>query len=56
MGSEVVFELYKSRNKSFVRVLWMGQPLKTSTPMGTLDMVPLETFIDCEYEEQGVRT
>lgn len=45
MGSEVVFELYNSKNKEyFIRVLWGGQPMKTSTPLGTLDMVPLSDF------------
>ncbi|KAF7294756.1 Histidine phosphatase [Mycena indigotica] len=45
MGSEVVFELYSKKNKSFfVRVLWGGQPMQTSTPLGTLDLVPVETF------------
>nr|GAT53316.1 histidine phosphatase [Mycena chlorophos] len=47
MGSEVVFELYKNAEKSyFMRVLWGGQPMDTSTPMGTLDMVPVQTFFD----------
>ncbi|PPQ88204.1 hypothetical protein CVT25_005169 [Psilocybe cyanescens] len=47
MGSEIVFELYSSgtRSKSyFIRVLWGGQPMKTSTPLGVLDMIPLTTF------------
>lgn len=46
MGSEVVFELYKNaRSKQhFIRVLWSGQPMKTSTPLGTLDMVKIEDF------------
>ncbi|KAJ3575475.1 hypothetical protein NP233_g1077 [Leucocoprinus birnbaumii] len=46
MGSEVVFELYKNtRSKQFfIRVLWSGQPMKTSTPLGTLDMVKVEDF------------
>ncbi|KAF9527468.1 histidine phosphatase [Crepidotus variabilis] len=48
MGSEVVFELYSSKSAHssswFIRVLWSGQPIKTSTPLGTLDMVPLEQF------------
>ncbi|KAJ7063445.1 histidine phosphatase [Mycena amicta] len=45
MGSEVVFELYKNEQKSyFLRVLWGGQPMVTSTPMGTLDLVPIETM------------
>lgn len=47
-GSEVVFELYKAGKDNFIRVLWGGQPMKTSTPLGTLDMVPLATFFDCK--------
>jgi acid phosphatase len=44
MGSEIVFELYTFKSKPYIRVLWGGQPLKTSTPLGTLDMVPLDKF------------
>lgn len=44
MGSEVVFELWKKDSKQYIRVLWSGQPIKTSTPLGTLDMIPLENF------------
>jgi acid phosphatase len=47
MGSEIVFELYNagSQFKSyFIRVLWGGQPMKTSTPLGALDMIPLTDF------------
>jgi len=46
MGSEVVFELYKKNNNHFLRVLWGGQPMVTSTPMGTLDLIPLQTMFD----------
>ncbi|KAF5349022.1 hypothetical protein D9758_012690 [Tetrapyrgos nigripes] len=50
MGSEIVFELYKNKsNKYFLRVLWGGQPMVTSTPLGILDMVPVEnvfSYID----------
>lgn len=42
MGSEVVFELWRKGGKPLVRVLFSGQPLDTSTPLGTLDMVPLD--------------
>ncbi|KAF8664201.1 hypothetical protein AX16_000764 [Volvariella volvacea WC 439] len=31
--------------KYFVRVLWSGQPLVSSTPLGKLDMVPLDDFL-----------
>lgn len=47
MGSEVVFELYKKKKVSaewFLRVLWGGQPLKTSAPLSTLDMMKIEYF------------
>ncbi|KAG6856864.1 hypothetical protein H0H87_012681 [Tephrocybe sp. NHM501043] len=27
-----------------LRVLWGGQPMETSTPLGTLDMIPVEDF------------
>ncbi|KAF7305069.1 Histidine phosphatase [Mycena kentingensis (nom. inval.)] len=50
MGSELVFELYKNQKKKwFIRVLWGGQPMVTSTPMGTLDMVPVHKFFACTY-------
>lgn len=47
MGSEVVFELWKNKKTkvNHIRVLWSGQPLQTSTPLGTLDMVPLKDFV-----------
>ncbi|KAJ7597581.1 histidine phosphatase [Mycena floridula] len=44
MGSEVAFEVYSKSGKHYLRVLWGGQPMKTSTPMGTLDLIPLDTF------------
>ncbi|KAF9465582.1 histidine phosphatase [Collybia nuda] len=48
MGAEVVFELYeKSKQRDsefFIRVLWGGQPMETSTPLGVLDMVPINNF------------
>ncbi|KAH8823131.1 histidine phosphatase [Flagelloscypha sp. PMI_526] len=47
MGAEVVFELHKEiiSGKPFIRVLWSGRPMKTSTPLGTLDFIPLDKFI-----------
>jgi acid phosphatase len=33
----------------YLRVMWGGQPMKTSTPMGTIDLIPVETFFDCKY-------
>ncbi|ORX37384.1 histidine phosphatase superfamily [Kockovaella imperatae] len=44
MASELVFELYEKASNYFLRILWGGQPLKTSTPMGTLDMISLDDF------------
>lgn len=49
MGSEAVFELYKNSKRNggyFIRVLWSGQPMNTSTPLGRLDMIPVEKFFD----------
>lgn len=47
MGSEVVFELWKKVSGDYyIRVLWKGQPMKTSTPLGTLNMVPVQKFLD----------
>ncbi|BEJ16163.1 hypothetical protein CspHIS471_0507680 [Cutaneotrichosporon sp. HIS471] len=54
-GAEVVIELWKKEPESgrdFVRVLWSGQPLETSTPLGTLDMVPLSDLLG--YLEQTI--
>lgn len=48
MGAEVVFELYEKANGSgwFVRVLWGGQVLRSSSPMlGKMEMVPLERVL-----------
>lgn len=45
MGTEIVFELYKDRSGAFfVRVLLSGQPMQTSTPLGTLNAVPWADF------------
>jgi len=44
MGSEVAFELYSAQSGYFIRVLWGGQTMKTSTPLGVLDMIPLADF------------
>jgi len=46
MGSEIVFELYTAKSNYYIRVLWGGQPMKTSTPLGVLSMIPLEDFFD----------
>lgn len=54
MGSEVVFELWKKSTKNYVRVLWGGKPMKTSTPMGTLDMVPVQDFFSVSALIRGM--
>lgn len=48
MGSEVVFELYKTKvdQQYYIRVLWGGQVLKSSNPtLGVLDMIQVEILI-----------
>ncbi|KAF8977495.1 histidine phosphatase [Cyathus striatus] len=42
----VAFELYQKDNTQdhFLRVLWGGQPMETSTPLGVLDMIPIDDF------------
>ncbi|KAK0199777.1 phosphoglycerate mutase-like protein [Desarmillaria ectypa] len=53
-GSEIIFELYSGTDGAyFLRVLWGGQPMETSTPMGTLDMIPAEALIDYIDEMVG---
>lgn len=44
MASEIVFELWQKDRDTFVRVLFSGQPLVTSTPLGVLDMLRYERF------------
>ncbi|PFH47577.1 hypothetical protein AMATHDRAFT_87663 [Amanita thiersii Skay4041] len=51
MGSEIIFELYSQSKSHFIRVLWGGQPIETSLPLGSnksgvLDMVPIQEFFD----------
>lgn len=47
MGSEVIFELYSKHNEWFVRILWSGQVLKSSSPaLGhEVDMVSLDNVL-----------
>jgi hypothetical protein len=49
MGSEVVFEVYASEKeggKAFLRILWGGQVLRSSSPtLGEVDMLDLEVFL-----------
>lgn len=46
MGAEVVFELWKkpTDGTQYVRILYGGQPLRTSGPLGTADMISYEQF------------
>lgn len=49
MGSEVVFELWEQRSKAcwYLRVLWKGQPLRSSNPgLGLMNMIPVNAFLD----------
>lgn len=50
LATEVVFELWsKDEEKGrgyYIRVLFSGKPLVTSTPLGVLDMVKLQDFND----------
>ncbi|KAK6523955.1 hypothetical protein TWF281_001912 [Arthrobotrys megalospora] len=48
MGAEVVFEIYKRKDKGdlFVRVLWGGRIFRSSHPrLGKIDMLELEVFL-----------
>jgi hypothetical protein len=49
MGAEVVFEVYsskKTKGKKYLRVLWGGQVLKSSSPtLGRIDMLDLDVFL-----------
>lgn len=44
MASEIVFELWQKGKDTYIRVLFSGQPLVTSTKLGKLDMVRYEDF------------
>jgi hypothetical protein len=49
MGAEVVFEIWRkkgNKSKRFVRVLWGGQVMRSSSPtLGLLDMVDVEVLL-----------
>ncbi|CAD0087095.1 unnamed protein product [Aureobasidium mustum] len=47
MGSEVVFEVYSKHHEWFVRILWGGQVMRTSSPAlaNEVDMVPLQNLL-----------
>ncbi|KAF8245515.1 phosphoglycerate mutase-like protein [Wilcoxina mikolae CBS 423.85] len=56
LGAEVVVELWKKRGgreKGSVRVLWGGKVM-TSSALGKMDMIPLETFTDYLTAVAGV--
>lgn len=53
---QVAFELYSAQNAEyFIRVLWSGQPMQTSTPLGVLDMVPLADLFSCTFVSDYVQ-
>ena len=56
MGSEVVFELWQRRSTGcwHLRVLWQGQVLKSSA-LGTLDLLPVETFLQYIDKLVGIK-
>ena len=46
MGSEMVFELFKKGNERFVRILWGGAVLRSSSPtLGLIDLIPVDTLL-----------
>lgn len=49
MGAEVVFEVYSSEKeggKRFLRILWGGQVLRSSSPtLGEVEMLDLDVFL-----------
>lgn len=48
MGSEVAFELYSRQADGcwYIRVLWKGQPLRSSNPsLGLLDLIPVANLL-----------
>lgn len=53
MGAEVVFELFKKLSDYYIRVLYGGQPLTTTGPLGVLDMVRYDDFMDYLYALVG---
>jgi len=53
-GSEVVFELYSGAGQYYIRVLWSGQPMVTSLPLGTLDMIPINDFFNCALPSRSL--
>ncbi|CDK28637.1 unnamed protein product [Kuraishia capsulata CBS 1993] len=46
MGAELSFEMWDKHGDKFLRVLYGGQPLNTTGPLGTIDMIPLGKFVD----------
>lgn len=44
------------KQQYYLRVMWGGKPMNTSTPMGTLDLIPVETFFDCKPSSLFTKT
>jgi acid phosphatase len=50
MGSEVVFEVYRKQGKAYLRILWGGQVMRSSSPSlgqkdGKVDLIDLDDFL-----------
>lgn len=55
LGAELVFEIYKSGEGRFVRILWGGEVLKSEYPgLGRVDMLPLDRLLGYFDELVGV--
>ena len=55
LGAELVFEVYKSGEARFIRILWGGEVLNSSYPgLGRVDMLPLDTLLGYFDELVGV--
>ena len=53
-GSQVVFEFYKG-NKKFIRILWGGVVLRSSSPtLGLVDLRPVDTLLGYFDELAGM--
>ena len=46
LGAEIVFEIWRSGEERFVRILWGGVVLRSSDPsLGSVDMLPVDTLL-----------
>ena len=55
LGAELVFEVYRSGEERYVRILWGGEVLQSSYPvLGRMDMLPLDTLLGYFDELVGV--